>query len=387
MLYPVPFYGYITIEPGTLPKSLERLLLALDEITLIPTDPPQQDILPSSVVELEFNNWSPEKAGWTLDYLNPINVSINLKASEYVFTPGYFSKWRSIKSLKFHYSIKNGIELPDGFIPNSIKTLILEGNIQTFSLPNSVEEFYFSNFSDPKIFPILSPNIKILKVNYFRRSPLKLFPCNLVPESITHLYVYSNQTQLDFKNAKNLVHFDFNLKVYPTKNLPPNLQSLKLNLELTIRLVSPSLTKLHFQSTVNIPLVSGILPPTLLKLVFENGISTSTMFPVLPMGLKSLKINKIGTYAIKNLHAIPLNSLPSSLLKLCVNSFDHQTFDKGVLPPNLKSLKINPYTAIPPFPDTLIMNLPNSIEYLRLPRFNDLPMIKEISTIIFNHLL
>eukprot|EP01132_Coremiostelium_polycephalum_P003934 gene3934-4910_t len=368
----------ITVEPGSIPPSVTKLSIYH---SIIKRCGPAHLIIPHTVVDLEIFGWVDERIDESSLFIPPkvTSLSIGLTRSDISFIPGCFPA--TIERLSLH-SLDSEIMIliQEGVIPNSVKSLILYGNFKTTKLLDSVIELHIERSRQPlnTILQMLPSNLKQLTLNEVDTGVSEEFQYQFLPQTLStikvngyrsfniHPYSNSNLTAQSLElNYFHIVYLECQLTNITNNLLPPTLQSLKLNSqvnEISIGSIPPSVTKLHFQFLVSVPLVSGTLPQSLLELIFQRGISNRTSFPVLPSNLRKLKIyrNFDGGDQL-----IPPNALPSSLLILKLVAIN-QPFALGVLPPNLKTLKIrNSYSeTIPIVQDTFI---PNTIEHLHFP--------------------
>eukprot|EP01132_Coremiostelium_polycephalum_P003088 gene3088-3860_t len=347
----------ITIEPGTIPISVENLSMSYKSLKLCKTC----GLIPESIQKLTILGFKPKEGDSLLDYIIPKNLVLEFKdnCQNIVLNPSFFPDSSRMKSLEMYQrnTLSKIIEIPDKFIPNYVSNIELHGNIKPLSIPPLVTKLSIHKYTIPKDLPIIiPPNIKILNIDMTRYT--------------SHLNVKWNKI-LQFDTLHSITHLECMITNIPINFLPPTLQKLKLNSiikNISVGSIPPSVTELNFNSLIIVPLIEGILPQSLLKLVFGKGIYHGTKFPVIPIGLESLFIGSESITHYINVE-IPPNSLPPSLLKLVLSRVKIQLFEQGILPPNLKTLKIKE-TMPGNYSNNRILILPNSIEYLQFPRSN-----------------
>eukprot|EP01132_Coremiostelium_polycephalum_P004311 gene4311-5396_t len=369
---------------GSIPESVERLVL---DHSIILED--SLGILPSSVTEFDIKNIKFNvNECWDMNMIPP-SVKILSLFGEFLnrLEPGFLPS--TITDLSIDDKISCNFISP-GLIPSSVRRLSISGCSTRFlpgSIPASVEELSLSRLVQT-IKPGLIPfGVKSLEIYHDYIGDVK----STLPQSLTKLVFPGIDLDDPSKELPNsLLHLEIQISFSPNIVFPSHLQYLRVKLdiirkktklpqtlktlildteikEIEMGSLPESLSKIVFNSQVNIHLPKGTLPSTCLTdLSFLGKVS---YMPYIPKTVTNLILKgkcETSRSLFKSEYSIP-QSVES--LELCFEfGFSHLS-KKEFLPSNLKNLtnRIFIPSSNTPF------YIPDSIENLVFSNLSEIP--------------
>jgi len=284
--------------------------------------------------------------------LNKIDFELpkNLKKLYMTFTPSIDENiLKNINLNKLHIIFSKFEEMPNIFLPQSIKVLIIKNHYIGVFNQSSYNPIFPINFN------ILPQKLKVLKI-INSNSPLNILPNTLQYLSINCCYFDQDISILKNTNIKKFVLFSNHFNK-PLDNLPNSLKSLKLMLTIfnypidNLPMNLKTLKIFDFMSFThnldNLPLIK------ILSLNCENLIKNNSL-DFLPITLKSLEINSSTNINLTNLPknlkifkltsfsdvVFDLKNLPNSIEVLFLHFRNFQNYNNLILPINLQLLAL-----------------------------------------------
>eukprot|EP01132_Coremiostelium_polycephalum_P002260 gene2260-2783_t len=311
----ITIYGNLerlTIPPGVIPDSVKRFTLLLDNLTtqfhpegtLVKGSIPlsvesmwiehqffkenPQELIPSSVIDLEIDNWSFEIGDSCVDLIPRSVIYLT-------FSTGY--EGQQLWNYKF--------PLVPNSIPKTVETLSFEEYNHSINQDTFLQNIKLkvldlgTTFKETISIKSIPPNV--VQFSATNRFFKELEINNIFPDTLKKLEIGEMvSTKTSIKLPQSLEFLDCYFKNIIVGLLPPKLKSLTLrsNIEsIEMDAIVPSIKSIFFEKTLRIPIEKGIIPTSVKELGFYE-ISVNIPFPVIPESVSTLHLNIVHTNAM-----------------------------------------------------------------------------------------